>query len=469
MQTPLTIATQSAPAGKAIGPNRFAPRDEALSPEQRFARLLQQRREAEPQKPQPPAAGPEPGPQANPAAPSAPITRAPEGGDTDAAAPGTDTPATDTPPVASTGCEAAEPRPTGKPATRPSADWRDLPIIEVPMLPPTAAIDGSAPASAAAADDRADGTTVATDRGDAPPAMPATGLPLWPGMPSATTDAASRAAHGAAPANVGATPEWRSGVTPGAAGTNVAAGLPLAHGAAGGAAGGTAGDAAQYGADRRGGNDRGADTAARQGVALADAAASNADVIAAANAAADRFALPPRAPTHDAAVPILATHAAPQRIDAGPAPTVALPTPLTAPDFAKALGAQVSLFARDGLAQAELRLTPAEMGPIRVHIAIDGAQARVDFAADSAATRQVIERAMPELASALREQGLTLAGGGVFQRAPDERGAGTTPESRVTRAAPRRGKEAVDAIDSAAPAARAHALAARRGGIDLYA
>ena len=94
------------------------------------------------------------------------------------------------------------------------------------------------------------------------------------------------------------------------------------------------------------------------------------------------------------------------------------------------------MFARDGLQQAELRINPPEMGPIGVQIEIDGRDARVNFHAGMAATR-ILERALPELAAALRSEGLTLAGGGVFDgsaaarqpsratRPPGARGGGT--------------------------------------------
>ena len=92
--------------------------------------------------------------------------------------------------------------------------------------------------------------------------------------------------------------------------------------------------------------------------------------------------------------------------------------PLNSPVFAPALGAQVSLFAQDGVQTARLLLNPAEMGPVSVQIVIDGNAARVDFQADRAATRDVIEASLPALASALQDAGLTLTGGGVSQQPP---------------------------------------------------
>lgn len=97
--------------------------------------------------------------------------------------------------------------------------------------------------------------------------------------------------------------------------------------------------------------------------------------------------------------------------------SVQVPTPATSPEFSQALGVQVSVLAKDGIQQAELHLNPAEMGPISVQIAIDGTQAQVNFGADVAATRQIIENGLPELAASLREAGFTLSGGGVHSQA----------------------------------------------------
>jgi len=432
MPATLTIPTPGTQAGRSVGPNRYTPHADGPSEEQqRFAALLQQRREA-----QPPPAAPQRGEAkaaAMPAARAAGDGQA--GGDADRVAEGGS--ASDATLSASTGCAAAKPRTAGKSASRPAPEGRDSPSVDAPVSAPNAAIDASATSSSPAADDGADGACSTA---------PAADMSLWPGMPAANIDAATASANSALAAGGGAAQELRIGAgSQGAA----PAGLPLADGAAG--------DAGQQGGG-------GADAAANQAAALLDAA--NAEAIATGNSAADRFALP-RATVPDSALPGFSGGIAPHRVDAGPAATVALATPLAAPDFAKALGAQVSLFARNGLAQAELQLTPAEMGPIRVQIAIHGAHARIDFAADSAATRQVIERGLPELATALREQGLTLSGGGVYQRAPDQQHDGGEAPHAVSGRARRRTTAA--ALEAAAVAQRPGARSARPGGVDLYA
>jgi len=90
--------------------------------------------------------------------------------------------------------------------------------------------------------------------------------------------------------------------------------------------------------------------------------------------------------------------------------------PVDSPAFAPALGAQVSLFVRNGLHSASLQLNPAEMGPVSVRIALEGSTAQVEFQADRASTRQAIEASLPALVAALRDAGLNLAGGGVFEQ-----------------------------------------------------
>ncbi len=104
-----------------------------------------------------------------------------------------------------------------------------------------------------------------------------------------------------------------------------------------------------------------------------------------------------------------------------------VPVPLDNPGFGAALGTQVSVLVRDGVQTARLQLNPAEMGPIAVQIALDGSAARVDFQADLAGTRAVIEASLPALAGALQEAGFTLAGGGVFQQTPGRQGQGDAP------------------------------------------
>jgi flagellar hook-length control protein FliK len=167
-----------------------------------------------------------------------------------------------------------------------------------------------------------------------------------------------------------------------------------------------------------------------------------------------------------------------QAPDARPAaaPTESAPAvhaPLHSAAFAPELAERVTLLAVDGVQTAQLELNPAEMGPVQIDIVVDAGRAEITFQAAQADTRQALERALPDLAGALREQGLTLAGGGVFQQSQqgkpsenaDEEGR---PNSRAgvrsasTRSAP-------DAIDIATAALGRRGVAPPRGLLDTFA
>ncbi len=111
-------------------------------------------------------------------------------------------------------------------------------------------------------------------------------------------------------------------------------------------------------------------------------------------------------------------------------------------EFATELSAQLTTYVRQGVQHARLHLNPADLGPVDVRIQVDGDAARVVLTAEQAPTRQWLEQALPSLAGSLREAGLTLAGGGVFERstgsgadggqqAPGGRGEGRKPDPEL--------------------------------------
>ena len=153
---------------------------------------------------------------------------------------------------------------------------------------------------------------------------------------------------------------------------------------------------------------------------------------------------------------------------AGEVATANLSAPVTSAEFRSALGLQVSVLARSGVQQAELHLNPAELGPVSIQIVLDGQQAQVNFGADSALTRQIIESGMPELASALRDAGLTLTGGGVSQHAGGQQqnpntASGGRPENAHSGTAPE------GATDPHPEQTRRSSARRAVGGVDLYA
>jgi flagellar hook-length control protein FliK len=162
-----------------------------------------------------------------------------------------------------------------------------------------------------------------------------------------------------------------------------------------------------------------------------------------------------------------------------PAPAAAPPAEASvaarpgSPAFAGELSARLVTFVREGVEHARLHLNPAEMGPVEVRIRIEGDAARVLLAAEQAPTRQWLEQALPSLAGGLREAGLTLAGGGVFERGHGGGGGGSDDGDGGDGRAPEGGRGAprgdADQALGEAAAARALGLPRRRGVVDLVA
>lgn len=136
-------------------------------------------------------------------------------------------------------------------------------------------------------------------------------------------------------------------------------------------------------------------------------------------------------------------------------------------DFAPQLGSQLSTFVRDGVEHARLHLNPADMGPVSVRIQLDGQTAMVHLSADNAQTRQALQESMPQLASQLREAGLTLTGGGVFEQAPRDAQAAADGQ-RDGR--PARGEDRSESSGDGHGTPSQHPrLPQRRGVVDLVA
>lgn len=207
---------------------------------------------------------------------------------------------------------------------------------------------------------------------------------------------------------------------------------------------------------------------AREGFAAALAAAAPAHAEA---QAAPASATPP-------GLQALAASAATGGAGAAPGPSAfpvlhqaALPSqPLDAP-FAGDLAAEVRVMVEGGLQQAELHLNPADLGPIRIQLAIRDQSADISFAAAHATTREGIEQSLPALREMLAEQGLSLGQAGVdagaqqqFADAKAQREAGDATPRAAGR--PAQGQDDAPGRGPAAPARR---LPAGRGMLDLYA
>lgn len=99
---------------------------------------------------------------------------------------------------------------------------------------------------------------------------------------------------------------------------------------------------------------------------------------------------------------------------------------------------QVSYHVGRGAQSAELEVEGIDERPIHVSIDLQGQDARIEFRAEQAQTRQVLQDAMPHLREMLEREGLTLAGMSVGSSGPQggqeqsaERGRAGLRQARV--------------------------------------
>ncbi len=95
------------------------------------------------------------------------------------------------------------------------------------------------------------------------------------------------------------------------------------------------------------------------------------------------------------------------------------------PAWSSQLGNHIRWMNNVNLSSAELKLYPAELGTLEIHIAADDDQTRVSFITSNAAARDLIESSLPRLRELLGQSGLLLEQGDVTHRdsSPDSSGS----------------------------------------------
>jgi flagellar hook-length control protein FliK len=146
-----------------------------------------------------------------------------------------------------------------------------------------------------------------------------------------------------------------------------------------------------------------------------------------------------------------------------PVAHASIATPLSHPAFGDDLAHRVLLFAGQRLQSAEISLSPADLGPIRVSLELRGQEAAVQFNAAHAATRSAIEDSLPRLREMLAAQGLQLTQADVGDRAPrdPQGGRGGEPFRQQSGLADARSAALGAAVDASA----AGAVSGRRVGL----
>ncbi len=109
-----------------------------------------------------------------------------------------------------------------------------------------------------------------------------------------------------------------------------------------------------------------------------------------------------------AATPSAPGNAAQPAVTTASASLPAIATPVGEAGWGDDMADRVLMLTNTRVGNAEIRLTPAELGPVRVQVSVDDGTASVAFQATQAATREAIEQMLPRLRDLLADSGLAL-------------------------------------------------------------
>ncbi len=205
--------------------------------------------------------------------------------------------------------------------------------------------------------------------------------------------------------------------------------------------------------------------------ALVQAAGAKAGVHGGESAALTNASITAALAAHGGAGNAAATGSAPSQQQAASAQA---PLTLADPGFANALGERVSWLAGTaGNHAAQLQLNPHELGPMLVHVKVDGHHTEVLFQTQHAVVRDTLEAALPRLREMLGQGGQQVsvnvqqhAGGWTGQQSGSGQGQQQTPQWAASAAWSGFSPLDGEPPELASPAARWYGL--RNGMIDTY-
>lgn len=93
---------------------------------------------------------------------------------------------------------------------------------------------------------------------------------------------------------------------------------------------------------------------------------------------------------------------------AAPVPTATISQEMGTEAWRQSLNQQISLYSRNGIQNAEIRLNPQELGVIRINMQLNSDQATLHFVSENHQVRAALEAAMPQLRTSLAESGIQL-------------------------------------------------------------
>ncbi|ODB89599.1 hypothetical protein A3194_10610 [Candidatus Thiodiazotropha endoloripes] len=107
-----------------------------------------------------------------------------------------------------------------------------------------------------------------------------------------------------------------------------------------------------------------------------------------------------------------------------------LNTPVGQPGWDQAVGERIQWMVNQNIQQAEIKLTPPNLGPLEIKISVQNDQTNVTFIAAQAPTREALESSIPRLREMFGEINLNLANVDVGHQQAGEPGREGAAESR---------------------------------------
>ncbi len=156
----------------------------------------------------------------------------------------------------------------------------------------------------------------------------------------------------------------------------------------------------------------------------------------------------------------------PPAVTATPVSMPAIDVPPGADGWGDALGDRVIMMAGQRLQTADIRLNPADLGPLRVQVSVDDGTVSVSFHAQHALTRDAIEQALPRLRDLLGDNGLALADASVSDQGAPRQETDDSREPGAYGSAPADDRLASGAAETGSIAARRIAASSL---VDLFA
>jgi flagellar hook-length control protein FliK len=146
-----------------------------------------------------------------------------------------------------------------------------------------------------------------------------------------------------------------------------------------------------------------------------------------------------------------------------------LQQPIDKPKWGQEFGSRMVWMSKEGIQNAQIRLTPAHLGTIEVKISIQNDQANISFMSQHGAVREAIEATLPRLREMMQEAGVKLeqanVSGGESNTDTQQKHADKTPAQLAQANQPAQGDDEDIAGATVMPVAHEGMLSA----VDYYA